>query len=748
MPALLTVVLLSLWMGPLWAAPQRVLIEKENLKPLNVFEIDPSKAPPRRGGLLELKWLELKSRWIPCRDLAGSLKNKNPELAPWISRTQLHCGMKAVEGGAAAGSLGPVVDAVKLNWLFEGPWKTSLLELWVKAQFVVLEDEVTRQPARGLKRADQFLKSAELLSKESRARVYELMGDASLKAKNQEQALYYWRLSQELQKKSALTKKIEEISPEAKASALAAAPAGEEPAPQPLGAERETELEVEKLLASGRRVEAVRQLVFLLRRFPAGESAERTKDKILVQYLLAKDQTRLASEAADLLEIMKTADASHLSQWASILHRRMDLPGGLALAEQALETWVENPASTSLWWIVGRSALFMGQMEKAQRAFDQLVQFHAATDEAAEAQFRLGLIQIRQGNWVTAARLFENVLQRGKPRFELGAMYWRVRALEMSKSDQAAAVRDELLARFPFTYYGLKLRAEKNGGILEFPKNERSPLEASVPKIWLTGAQKDAWSRFRQLSAEGWILEAQNELTTLPHPQDSWSLLRWARLMAKSAQHPLAILLTTKAMDGEASLRHPRYLESALPQAYEPWIKTESEKNGLDPILVRSLIRQESAFGLRAVSSSNALGLMQMIPPTAQDVARSMKLKVAIPDDLFRPEINVPMGTFYLSQMLKTFNGHVPLAVAAYNAGPSRLQIWIAARPELANLPQEPSTDWQKEIWFDELPWSETSFYVKAILRNILLYRLVETERLEVKPAFWTEMRVQTAMTR
>jgi soluble lytic murein transglycosylase len=168
-------------------------------------------------------------------------------------------------------------------------------------------------------------------------------------------------------------------------------------------------------------------------------------------------------------------------------------------------------------------------------------------------------------------------------------------------------------------------------------------------------------------------------------------------------------------------------MQMVYPQEYQKEIFEQAQKQKLNPLLVKSLIRQESAFGQKAVSTSNAYGLMQMIGPTAQEVAEELKINgLEIPNDLFQPAINIRMGTYYIAKVIRQLGGHVPLGLAAYNAGPHKVISFLRMRPELLTLPRSVSGDFKDEIWFDELPWSETSFYVKAILRNVLVYKMLE----------------------
>lgn len=724
------------------SAPQLLLIDTElkNVAIWNAFDVDPAKGKPKPGGLAELKWKELRKQWSECRDLAAKLGPKHKSLEFWIWRTRLECALRAHETKKQTKALEATFAAFPLEGLRAGPWQESLSALWIRAGRTLVEAAKGAPVASLRSHVNELLRRPDLVGRGDQAWLFARLAEALFKAGDAEQAAFFFRQAADLSKDPGFLTKYEELS------GFKLPPKAQPPVEPLIGAEAETWAEIEDLLKKKSDLDAARLMVLLLRRFPAGKSAAQASERLMkmAQELFDRNDPEATKAFA---AVLKEADPSRQLEWAGLAHRRTDDLLCLELSESALEALASSTSATKLLWMAGRSAHFLGEYERAIRHFDQLVQFHAATEEAGEALFRMSLIQLRTGNHATAARLLQRLLDQNIERWDLNARYWRVRALQTADKEKATAARDELITKYPFTYYGLVLRAERDGGAVEFGKNDRSPLETRTAKLWLVGEQKLAWQRFRALVKEGWIIEAQAEVAAMPTPADPWSALQWAKLLAKAGQHLPAIQLVNRAQDEEPTLRHPRYLEAGFPKSYSRWIDIEGPRRQLSPVLVRSLIRQESAFTLRAVSTSNAMGLMQMIPPTAREIARDLNLSVEIPADMFRPEVNVPMGTYYIAKVIREFDGNVPLGLAGYNAGPHRIARWIEKRGETAALKGKTFDSWRDEIWYDELPWSETSFYVKAILRNILLDRVLSEGKVQVAQAFWTDLLLKPAET-
>jgi soluble lytic murein transglycosylase len=137
----------------------------------------------------------------------------------------------------------------------------------------------------------------------------------------------------------------------------------------------------------------------------------------------------------------------------------------------------------------------------------------------------------------------------------------------------------------------------------------------------------------------------------------------------------------------------------------------------IERALALALSRQESSFNAAAVSSSGALGLMQLLPGTARDVAGRLSVPF-IQEKLTRdPAYNVQLGSQYLAEMLQRFGGSYEIALAAYNAGPNRVARWL----ETIGDPRSGKIDMVD--WIEMIPFRETRNYVQRVMEGVGVYR-------------------------
>jgi soluble lytic murein transglycosylase len=152
------------------------------------------------------------------------------------------------------------------------------------------------------------------------------------------------------------------------------------------------------------------------------------------------------------------------------------------------------------------------------------------------------------------------------------------------------------------------------------------------------------------------------------------------------------------------------HAEQRFPMPFRDSVIARSREIGLDPAYVYGLIRQESRFILDARSHVGASGLMQVMPATARWTARKIGMSDFQPHQINERETNIRIGTAYLKLALDDFEGSMPMAAAAYNAGPNRPRAW-------RNGPVLPA-----EAWAENIPFEETRDYVKKVLANTVNY--------------------------
>jgi soluble lytic murein transglycosylase len=152
----------------------------------------------------------------------------------------------------------------------------------------------------------------------------------------------------------------------------------------------------------------------------------------------------------------------------------------------------------------------------------------------------------------------------------------------------------------------------------------------------------------------------------------------------------------------------------AWPTAFADLVTAASEDRSIDPALLNAVMREESGFRPKALSTVGARGLTQIMPATGESLAESLGLPDYDVDDLFTPARNLLLGAHYLEQMVERFDGRTSAVIASYNAGPEAVAQWIEARPGE-----------EDDEWVEAIPYDQTRKYVKRVLRSQQVYRVL-----------------------
>jgi len=382
----------------------------------------------------------------------------------------------------------------------------------------------------------------------------------------------------------------------------------------------------------------------------------------------------------------------------------------------------------------------LGRTADAATAYGELTRAYPASEPAAEAAFRSGFLPFRDGDASAAQAAWAGTLTAPLDAKSLARIHlWLGKAaLTLGDAETATAEFEQAREAAPDSFSALRAEAWlADQGTTLLPVQDPVTEATAAPdwaavEAWLAAGWRPetpasasrvptqpAWLRGRELYLLGLRQEAEKEfLAALDESaSDQWALYRLARsfqdlgltrLAARAANRLLARSDTTLA---EA----PRpLLELAYPLAYAPLVEAAGRENEVSPLVLLALIRQESFYDPQATSVAGALGLTQVIPATAMDIAEKLDRRDFTPRDLLEPSLNIEFGASYLGDQLRLFDGDLYLALAAYNGGPGNALGW---RDDPATI--------DPDFLAETIDLEETRSYLELVLANYAVYRFL-----------------------
>lgn len=683
------------------------------------------------GQLVLAKKSFMERKWLACQKAAQLIPQKAPAVAPWSLDLELRCAIKRLTlQKAGVKSLIHLFNKLNKNqkWLLRGPYSKTLRKRYVETVLALSFYNLQKNPKASMKWIEKFMDSKEWGTKSQKAEAYQIAGSLALSLQNLEPAERFLRKSLNYESRSDVRRLLNKVM---RAKTEEQKGVKEEKVKRERFPEEKLKDKVRIALRQKKYITAVKRSVEILNDFPGSQVADWAAETILKIYMDLKEKEDSMKRT---VRLMRKAPGDWLKDWSWQLFRKSYYGDASELGEAAVSKLKGVGQKTELIYNLARSYIFSGKISKGKKWLQVVAKEHGGSQEQLAALLRLGLIEYREGRYNRSITFLEKLLAHSSENYDLKGRYWLWRALEKSgNKERAQNVGKALYERYPLTYYGLRAKLELKGS-MSLPESD---IQIDSQKLWLTTSQKEGWERLLILLASGWFEEAQLELKALPTPLHPETKILMARVWAAALGYLKAIRLANQAWDEKRYLMRKNFYPLGFPTEFFEMVKKESKKYKLDPHLVISTMKQESAFQMGAVSRSGALGLMQMIPLTAKEVAQDLGFKnLSLPDDLFDPQVNIKFCTYYLSKVLRQFKGHVPLALAAYNAGPRRLKRWLNARklnPEKNSVPIN-------EVWIDELPWGETQFYIKAILRNYFIYKLLDVGQVKKNSPLWEQL--------
>jgi soluble lytic murein transglycosylase len=418
-----------------------------------------------------------------------------------------------------------------------------------------------------------------------------------------------------------------------------------------------------------------------------------------------------------------------------------DFGGGSAVIASLAASAPANPRAPEALDDAARIAERGGDLTQAAKLWNRLADAYPASDYAAGASHLAGISLYRMGEFAGAEPLFARQAASADSATRARALFWTAKArAARGDSSGTQTAYAAAAAADPTGYYSerakdiLAGRAPLAGGRMTFVFNlddeyreaeawllkQGSPATPATAQPHYTLVEDDArLARGRLLWDLGLYESALAEFTSLRTSlsADPLASLYLSRYLVDLGCYPGAIFSARQALDAlglndAQTLSAPRYFGHVRFGPYfAELLVPQAVQYKLDPLLLFALVRQESRFALTAVSPASAHGLMQLIPSTAESMATQLGMTGYAQGDLYRPVINIQLGSAYLAQQRDSFQGDLFLALAAYNAGPGYAAVW----GDLAKG--------DDDLLLEVIRFAETRTYIRSIYEQYAIYR-------------------------
>lgn len=495
-----------------------------------------------------------------------------------------------------------------------------------------------------------------------------------------------------------------------------------------------------RLRQAGLHAEAVEELDALLAAHAQHEKADEALF-LRTQSLYQLRKNRECVETADRLRSRHPSSPwiPAAQVWAIQALRRGDAVEEVRRRAEALVSrYPGHPKSIEALYGLGVLLGNVGREEEGIRTLHRVVESGRDHENVTDALWKIAWFERGRGDTGTAAATLDRlVAAHPKSGYRKGSLYWLGQFLLDRDPARARALLEQTVAEFPNDYYGhqaLETLRSLGGSAPRIGSGRAMP-----PLDLLTdpGRIQDPAGSYRQaanLRSIGLYDFAAAELAALPQLATDPALKFALADLQSRGGNPWKAIDTLNAEFREFVLAGTRGDESLVPKAFWQILypfryRAEIEKalgeeevfqrTRIDPWMVAALIRMESRFLPTAVSPVGAIGLMQLMPDTAVKIAAARNQPAPTREQLFRPEVNIRFGTYYLANRVRDFGEEWFPAICSYNAGVDPVRGWWAKRP----------ADLGIDEFIERIPYAATRLYIKQILGDYQNYRFLYPER-------------------
>ena len=418
--------------------------------------------------------------------------------------------------------------------------------------------------------------------------------------------------------------------------------------------------------------------------------------------------------------------------------------------DKLLEKFPKADKTSEIYWLRAWDLEQQGDYEEAIEFYLRQLADFSANKRGDWANFRIGLCQYKAGNVGAAYQAFKAIRDQVNSNAYPAGLFWEAKAQDSLKDSAGSrATLIQLTTKYPLNFYGhlarQTLQARKAWADSLEPWRRFAPSTPEGIKAWM----KSEMSGYREhLDNEfesdylsiGKLLQFRLDtlavltLRTVPAKvkNNPWFLYTNARMFLNRQlwreSYKLGLQLSYKIPPDKWGAAPKEVLRLIFPRPYEGLVQKYATKRGLDPAFVYALMRQESGFDRDIKSGAGAIGLMQLMPATGKTVAKKEKWPRFDPYSLSEAEVNISLGTAYLKDLHKDYDGNHYWVLANYNAGPEATKRW-QAQSLAAGGAEKPL-----EATIEDISYWETRDYVKKVMGNYWTYRILWNNRARTPP--------------
>ena len=460
------------------------------------------------------------------------------------------------------------------------------------------------------------------------------------------------------------------------------------------------------------------EAVLAYRRALKGEISPDDRAAAKFQIGLLLFQRREYESALDIFRSL-APDPEATFLWARTLARVGQIDQSIKKFESLIANGPPEEADHAAY-LAGTLYESQGDEMAASRLYAKVVETSISKERRQAALWRLGWLSFRRGDNREARARFKEMIDADTASLsQLRPRYWAARAALKSDSAKSRRVGEAemvmLATDWPLSYYGW--RAQQRLGRTSPQASAKRRIESPGE---LDSASLERFRRIRLLQLAGFEDSARTELArATQNVQTMQERIEVGRLAVSLGDfHTGQRLLAQSHSELLGHGFEPS--QSALfwlswPPAYRQTVLQRLPADGsVEVELVWAIMREESGFRPEVMSSAGAVGLLQLMPETAQSTAERLGLREsgglqALPT----PDTNIHLGSAYLAYLVERFPGRMSAVIASYNAGPSAVALWLEGT----------GGEREDDEWVEEIPYAQTRSYAKRVLRSLYVYR-------------------------